>query len=312
MAAADNIYLSLKICHMYYIEKKSQKEISAELDISRPQISRILAAAWNKNLISVKINNPFENEMRLERELIMRYQLRDALVLKINETNHLSRVEKFGQLAAVNLDSYIADNDSVGILSGFTIGSLIHGITTFNRKNLEIVPLIGNVGALNTEYQANYLARNLASLSGGRNFSFNAPAKLIDIQSKEILKSEPDIASVLELGSKCDVVLFEINGINHPSGSILLRNLSVKDIELLMKLGATASIGISFLDNFGNLIPSEISDLLLGKTIDEMKNAKKIAAAIGKNNVDAIKSAFMGKYVDIFMTDYDTAKALLE
>ena len=312
MAASDNIYLSLKICHMYYIEKKSQKEISAELDISRSQISRILAAAWNKNLISVKINNPFENEMRLERELIMRYQLKDALVLKVNETNNLSRIEKFGQLAAVNLDSYIADNDRVGILSGFTIGSLIHGITTFNRKNLEIIPLIGNVGALNTEYQANCLARNLAGFSGGRNFSFNAPAKLTDIQSKEILMSEPDISTVLDLGSKCNVVLFEINGINHPSGSILLRSLSVKDLELLMKLGTAASIGISFLDIFGNLIPSEITDLLLGKTIDEMKNSKKIAAAIGKNNIDAIKAAFMGKYVDIFLTDFDTAKALLE
>lgn len=39
------------------------------MGISRPQISRMLTCARSKNIVSIKINNPFEDETNLGRAL---------------------------------------------------------------------------------------------------------------------------------------------------------------------------------------------------------------------------------------------------
>ena len=61
MAITDNLRMMVKVCRLYYEENLSQKEISALMGISRPQISRMLTCARSKNIVSIKINNPFED-----------------------------------------------------------------------------------------------------------------------------------------------------------------------------------------------------------------------------------------------------------
>ena len=311
MAVTDNIHLSLKICQMYYVEKMSQKEIASELEISRSQISRILAAAWENNIVSVKINNPFENEMRLERELKSRYHLKDALVLKVDESLNITRMEKFGLLAARNLDSYIDDGDKVGVMSGRTVGSLVRGILNFHRQNLEIIPLIGSLGSVSSEFHANFIARNLAEYSGGKSYMLNVPAKVQDLRSKELLLQEPEVAAVLSMGAMCDVVLLGIGEIGLQSTVATMGGITPEEIDTLNKLGAVASVCTSFLDINGKIVRTEISERLIGQSIQSVSQSKKIAIAVGRNKIDAIKAAFLGNTVDIFMTDFETARALL-
>ena len=58
MAITDNLRMMVKVCRLYYEENLSQKEISALMGISRPQISRMLTCARSQNIVTIKINNP--------------------------------------------------------------------------------------------------------------------------------------------------------------------------------------------------------------------------------------------------------------
>ncbi|MGD1823473.1 MAG: helix-turn-helix domain-containing protein [Pleomorphochaeta sp.] len=58
MKSLDNVKYLLEICEMFYIEGKSQKEISAILNISRPQVSRFIVKAKQENLLTIKLNYP--------------------------------------------------------------------------------------------------------------------------------------------------------------------------------------------------------------------------------------------------------------
>ena len=78
MAITDNTRMIIKVCQLYYEDNLSQKEISAQLGISRPQISRLLAYAKTNNIVSIKINNPYVDETRFERLLKEKYNLKDA------------------------------------------------------------------------------------------------------------------------------------------------------------------------------------------------------------------------------------------
>jgi DNA-binding transcriptional regulator LsrR (DeoR family) len=84
-----------------------------------------------------------------------------------------------------------------------------------------------------------------------------------------------------------------------------------EEIDTLNKLGAVASVCTSFLDINGKIVRTEISERLIGQSIQSVSQSKKIAIAVGRNKIDAIKAAFLGNAVDIFMTDFETARALL-
>ena len=58
MSVLDNTKYIFRVCELYYRDGLSQKEISAKLGISRPQISRIIAIANERNLVTVRFNYP--------------------------------------------------------------------------------------------------------------------------------------------------------------------------------------------------------------------------------------------------------------
>ena len=76
MGTMNNKRLMIKVCELYYIQNKSQKEISAILGISRPQICRLITAAKEGGIVNISISNPYVRETELENRLIGRFGIR--------------------------------------------------------------------------------------------------------------------------------------------------------------------------------------------------------------------------------------------
>lgn len=313
MAITDNLRMTLKVCQLYYEQNLSQKEISCQLGISRPQISRMLSNARNNNVVSIKINNPFLDETRLERILMERYGLKDALVLntgKAEESN--SELEEFGRLAAACIDAYIMDHNRVGVMSGRTISSLASSIKCLNRRGLEFVPLVGGMGAISASWHANVIARRLAECSGGRSYVLNSPVIVQSRQSRDILVQEPEIAAVLQKGASCDVAIVGIGQINMNSSTVKAGTLDNEDIGKLEEAGAVASVCTSYLDAQGRMIEMDLNERSIGVTLGQLKKSRTIALAVGKSKVESIKAALSSGYLDVFITSLDTAREIAE
>lgn len=311
MAITDNLRMILKVCQLYYVENFSQKEISSQLGISRPQISRILANARNNNIVTIQINNPFPDETKLERALMERYRLKDALVLNIDNANGPDvLLEEFGKMAAECIDAYIMDHSRVGVMSGQTISHLAWSIRYLNRRGLEFVPLVGGIGATGANWHANAIARRFAECSGGSFYILNAPIIVQNRQSRDILIREPEIASVLGQGGSCDTVIVGIGQINEDSTNVKAGTLGRDDIGRLKEAGAVASVCTSYLDAQGRVIETELNERTIGITLDQLKKSRTIALAVGKSKVESIKAALSSGYLDVFITDLDTAREI--
>lgn len=313
MAITDNLRMTLKVCQLYYEENLSQKEISFQLGISRPQISRMLSNARSNNVVAIKINNPFLDETKLEKTLIERYGLKDALVLntgKANETNN--ELEEFGRLAADCIDAYIMDHNRVGVMSGQTISNLAWAIKHLNRRGLEFVSLVGGMGAKSASWHANAIAQRFAECSGGSCYILNAPIIVQSKQSRDILIQEPEIASVIQKGASCDVAIIGIGQINMSSTTVKAGTLDNDDIKRLEEAGAVASVCTSYLDAKGKIIEAELNERSIGLTLNQLKKSRTIALAIGENKVESIKAALSSGYLDVFITNLDTARLIAE
>ncbi len=313
MAITDNLRMILKVCQLYYEENLSQKEISSQLGISRPQISRMLSAARNNNVVSIKINNPFLDETKLERILMERYRLKDVLVLNTGKANESgNELEEFGRLAAECIDAYIMDHNCVGVMSGQTISYLACSIKHLNRRGLEFVPLVGGMGATGAGWHANAIAQRFAECSGGTCYILNAPVIVKSKQSRDILIQEPEIAAVLKKGASCDVAIIGVGQINMNSTTVKAGTLDKDDIKHLEKAGAVASVCTSYLDSSGSIIETELDERSIGLTLDQLKKSRTIALCVGKNKAESIKAALSSGHLDVLITNLDTARVIAE
>ncbi|PKM50007.1 MAG: transcriptional regulator [Firmicutes bacterium HGW-Firmicutes-7] len=312
MSIVDNKRISIKVCKLYYEEDLSQKEIAIELGISRPQISRILSNAKKNNTVSIKVNNIFEKETELEEKLKQKYPVHDVWVLKTQGQTDEVIYEEMGKQVSDQLDAYIPNNSLVGVMSGKTISSFVNGLNCFEKKALEFIPLIGGIGSDGADWHANVIAKNFADKINGKYYILNAPVIMKTQHAKESLMNEPHIGNILEKAKKCNVAIVGIGQVDNNSTNVKAGALSPEDMEQLNKIGAKASICCSYLDGKGKTIDSEISQRSIGVTIEELKRCKKIVAiAIGNSKTEAIKSVLLGGFVDVLITNIETANKII-
>lgn len=303
--------LLVKLCQMYFEQDKSQKEISEALGISRAQISRLLKRAREENIVTIQINDPSINETSLEKALVERYRLVDAVVINTAGVSKTQQLEEFGRLAAPRLEHYIKDRDIVGIMSGRTISQLIQGIDNFPRKNLKILPLVGGIGSRNSSWQANSIAEVFASKTKSTSYTLNAPSALQSEAARDLMMEEPEINSLLKMGTVCDVSIVGIGSAALGSSNVIAGALTKQDIESLREIGAVGSVCISYYDRKGELLHPKIESRMIGQTIESIANSKVIAVAIGEEKLIAIDAALKNGYVDVFITNVETANHII-
>jgi len=311
MAITDNKKIMIKVCKYYFVDGLSQKEISARLSISRPQISRILSYAKSENIVSIKINDPYEKESELERTIADKFNLSDVVVIN-TEGDDEDTFNKFAAGAAEQIEAYIPNGSTIGVMSGRTLSAVVKNVSHLDRRNITVVPLVGGDGFNGSDWHANAIASNLAQKSGGKFFILNAPVIVGNANTAKIMKEEPSIREILDMGAQCDVALLGVGNIDEKSTSGQASQLKTEEIDYLNDLGAVASSCISYVDISGAIIESKINERLIGQPITNLKKAKTIAIAMGKSKITSIKAVLNTGYVDVLFTNLDTAKKIIE
>ncbi len=310
VGVARNERLMIKICEMYYLLNLSQKEISIQLGISRPQISRILAQARENGCVEIRIRNPYSDESALEQRLMSAYALKDALVVRSMGDSREERMNQFSREAAVYFDSYLGVDQTIGIMSGVTVASIVRHMKNNGKRVKEAIPLVGGIGNECAELHANAIALKLAQQYGGVSCVMNAPLLVSSKEAAAMLRQEPSISTVLEKGRHCDICLVGIGNVESSSTTARAGGLTLEDLRHLKESGAVSSVCNSYFDADGQSV-RVLESRCIGKSLEELRHGKVIACAIGQSKVNAIRSALKTGRLDVLMTDFDTATEIL-
>lgn len=312
MSVLENTRLIVKVCKLFYEDGLSQKEIASKLGISRPQISRIMNIAKEKDIVSINIKNPFSEELELEQKLIKKYNLSDAFISNAGTDSSPEQLALFSKQCAMQLNNYILDNTKIGVMSGKTIGAVASSVQSVQRKNLHFVPLVGTLGNVGNDWNANAIARILAFKSDSTYSVLSAPILVQNNISREILMKEPTISSVLNEGEHCDLAIVGVGQISTHSTAYLSGAFTDNDLITLKESGAVASVSISYLDKNGALIENDITNRSIAWPLKRRPNTKILAIVTGLSKAGALKATLTGGYIDILMTSVPLARAMLE
>jgi DNA-binding transcriptional regulator LsrR (DeoR family) len=128
----------------------------------------------------------------------------------------------------------------------------------------------------------------------------------------QALRDDPQIADTLALGAQADVALV---GLGRPTpGSVILQAgiLAPEELAALEALGAVGDIGLCFFDAQGRAITHEISQRIIGLTLEQYRAIPRvIGVAGGPAKYEVVRAAVHGRLVSVLVTDVATGERLL-
>jgi len=307
--------LITKIAWLYYKEKLTQQDISARVNISRQKVQRFLEKARDLEIIRFQVKNPYANLLSIENKLIEKYSLKDSVVIPyLSDGDNLLR-KSFAKAGASYLERIISqhNNSIVGLGWGNTTAYLADYFDSIPIKTkVEVVSLIGNL-MTNVAMNPYIIAEKIANKLDAPFYNIWAPAITQSKQRAEIFKSEPWINCVLQKASKANIILFSVGEVSPLASLFKMGYLSSDELKRLREKGAVGDILSRFFNAQGDLVDDEIHDRVIGVPIDKLRDAGKIVIGIagGLSKFNAIRGALNGKYINVLITDEETAQKLL-
>ena len=307
--------LITKVAWLYYKERLTQQDISARVNISRQKIQRFLEKARDLEIVRFQVKNPYANLLSIENELIKKYSLKDSVVVPcLSDVDNLLR-KSFAKAGASYLERVISqhNNSIVGLGWGNTIAYLADYFDSFPLKTkVEVVSLIGNL-MTNVAMNPYIIAEKIANKLNAPFYNIWAPAITQNKEHADIFKSEQWINRVLQIASQANIILFSVGEVSPSASLFKMGYLSSDELKRLREKGAVGDILSRFFNAQGDLIDDEIHERVIGIPIDKLKDKGKIVIGIagGRSKFDAIRGVLNGKYINILITDEETAQKLL-
>jgi DNA-binding transcriptional regulator LsrR (DeoR family) len=310
----DQLRLMVRIARMYHEQGMRQADIAAELHVSQPRVSRLLKRASEVGVVRTTVVVPSGVHSDLEEDLERAFGLREAVVVDAwGRDDELTT--PLGSAAAAYLEATLTGGDTVGISSwSATLLAAVQAMRTARSTVVDtVVQVVGGVGDPQVQMQANRLIAGFAQATGATPAFLPAPGVLGTAAARRSLTRDSAVSTVMDLWKQLTMVLV---GIGSLEPSPLLRQsgnaVSPEDLQLLRDAGAVGDICLRFFDEHGEPVRSSFDDRVVGISVPQLLEVpRRVAVAGGERKVTAVLGALRGGWVNVLVTDVETARRLL-
>ena len=312
---SDRYYLKMKLLYYLYRKNYTQVEAAKLLNISRVTVRRLLAEAEAEGMVKIEITDVRNTLQRvqLEDELREKYGLSDVVIADSSGCEEQDIIRLIASEAASYCNKLIKSGMKIGVTWGRTLSAMVSQLDT-NRtvSDLVVYTLVGNT-ADSPDFQPNILAQKLLQKYSGALKTIAAPFICGTSQLCADIKKEPQVASILSTAKDLDLTLVGIGEAPVPGSEKLSDYPFDHDIiEELVRSGAVGDICGNFIDIDGNVCATSIKDRVVSIDIEELPHHKMVVGiGGGANKVRSITGALHGGYLDVLITDSETAYRVL-
>lgn len=302
-----------EVATLYYVDKLNQEQIARQFGRSIAMVSRLLAEAHEAGIVEVRVNHPVPTVPELQAALVQRFGLRTARVLHTAGQPPDRVLARLGELAAIYLKTILTDNTILSVGWGTTLVELARATTPGSARGIQVVQSMGSLGSRLPAIDNHLITRLLAEQLDGTPHYLHAPMIVDSEAVRDVLIAEPQIAQVVALNRRADVILYGL-GVPNPEQSGLLRAgyLDAATLETIRQSGAVGDICVTYFDLQGHIIDLTISKRVIGIRLQETdKIGTRIVVAGGPHKTHSMLGALRTGFVDVVITDEDTARAVL-
>jgi len=311
----EQLRLMAKVARMYHERGMRQSAIAEALHISQPRVSRMLKRATEIGIVRTTVALPPGVHTDVEERLEQVFKLRQAVVVDAGGGDE-DVTPAIGTAAADYLSATLIGGDTVGISSwSASLIAVVGAMSPFRTPVVDTVAqLVGGVGDPRVQMQATRLIGQFANITGAEPMLLPTPGVLGTAAARESLMADSTVADVVACWSRLTVALV---GIGAMEPSDLARQsgnaFPEADRTALEVAGAVGDICFRFFDDQGVMIDSDIDNRVIGISPDQLRAVeRRVGVAGGPRKVAAIRGALLGGWINVLVTDVDTANRLLE
>ena len=259
----DKRALSVKVAQLYYQNDWRQSRIAAELNLSRPTVSRLLQYARESGIVQIKISNPLVSTQQLAAELKDYYHLDQVIVVPSEMTASGELLELVGAAAAEYIETIVKDDDTIGLAWGKTIHAIAQHLSPEDVHGVTVVQLKGSVA--NTK-QKNYAFESVnAFASAFHTLPQYLPLPVIfdHQETKELVEQDTHIKYIMDLGRQADIAVFTVGTVRDSALLFHLGYFSQAEQEYLQQ-HAVGDVFSRFIDQNGSIVAPQINQRTIG------------------------------------------------
>ena len=304
--------LLVEIAVMYYLEGKTQTEISKEMFMSRPKVSRLLKRARDLNIVDIKINYESDDFNRVIKQVQHRFGIENVVVIK-TLSNEDETIKEIGRAAANELKFHLRDDIKIGMSWGRTVSAMVNSFKEKNLKNIKVIELFGAVEYGEDSQEFLSIGYEFSKKVNGTFYPLPAPLFIKDENTRNILLDNPIIDNTLKMIDECDLMITSIGVVNSTAPQRIWDAHVDENIrEELISKGAEGYLCAHFFDQDGRFIDHDINDQIIGIKTESIKRNKIMLVAGGMTKYRAIYAILKGGYVNTLVSDDLTLKRILE
>jgi len=306
--------LLAKVAGLYYDKGLTQAEIAQNLNISRPQVSRLLAEAREEGIVKVIIQYPPDKHFSLQQDLVNKFGLKAVELLASSHLGYAQLVERLGGMAARHLEVNLRDGMILGISWNTGVYQAVKALQAAHQKNVTVVQLTGSAGRANPWMDGPDLTRWLAQTLGGQYHYLPAPLLVESAATREALLQDRAIREPMALMDQMDMALVGIGGLL-PALSSLLAAGYINEAELreIVRQGGVGDICSYHFDLHGHVLPLELHQRIVGVSLQTLEKTPYVIGVAGSiDKAAAILGALRLGVIDCLITDEVAARAVLK
>ena len=306
----DTDRLRTRAIWLYFVEGRTQSEVSKLLGVNRVAIVRLLADARRRNEVRITISAPLAELAGVERALEDRYGI--AHVIAAPLTDPLADpVKVIAAAAGAFINGAMQPGMTVGVGWGQTLYNTLPFIAGRRLENFRVVSLLGGIAAARRFNPAEF-AWQFAELFQGEGYLIPAPALVDSPETKHALLERCGLAEIFEMADKLDMVLLSVGGISTITTSYRMGHLSEAERRALIEAGAVGDVLYNFIDEAGRMVENQVNGRAVAVDLARLKKTpERVLISGGKEKVRALRGAINVLRPTVLITDEITAKDLL-
>jgi DNA-binding transcriptional regulator LsrR (DeoR family) len=307
---SSNTQLS-KLAQLYYIGEISQHQIAKRMNVSVASISRALDKARKLGIVRITIHAAPDDYSQMEIALEQAFGLNECLIVpSFEQIEHVYAA--MARALAEILGRILRPGDTLGLSWGETLKAMGENMPALPIGDIDVVPITGALGTIDTGIYPSSLARAFAEKIGGTPYLFNTPAIVGNEAIRRSLMSDSSFQQIREMWRRLDVVILGAGGIGRDTSMYRARVFSAAELDSMQSAGGFAACNFYVFDEDGLPVRAEVADRVVKLPLNELKLVEhRVLVAAGRNKASALRAVLRSKLASTLITDVDSARALL-
>lgn len=302
----------LRVCELLYVRGWTQQRIAEHMGFSRWKVSRLAEAGLAEGFVQIRIKDPFARDSDLEAELVRRYSLDEAVVVRDRTTLEQTVREVSSQAARV-LEQLRPHPEVVGVSWGRTLAEVALQVKENWADGPLVVQLNGGVANLRKTASAAQTIATFARKARGSALMLPCPAIVETRELATALSNDRAVKEVLEQGRRATVALYSLGALRGDSVLVDSGCLTSAEVGHLRGRGGVGDILGHFINGVGEIVDDALDARTIGLAPADLHVVDtSIAVAVGRQKSAVTRAALIGNYPNILITSQSTAREVLE